>query len=126
MGTLLVILTLGGALAALAAGVLALRAYLGLRRTRAAVLDGLVVEVARLAGRAAELETRLAALDARANALPIRISDLQQNLTTLRVLTNALTATLGQAQRVLSASGLKASLAKPLAGITKNVRSGRR
>jgi hypothetical protein len=126
MGTLLVILTLGGALAALAAGVLALRAYLGLRRTRAAVLDGLVVEVARVAGRAAELETRLAALDARANALPVRISDLQQNLTTLRVLTNALTGTLGQAQRVLSRAGLKSSLAKSLAGITKNLRNGRR
>ena len=126
MGTLLVILTLGGALAALAAGVLALRAYLGLRRTRAAVLDGLVVEVARLAGRTAELETRLAALDARANALPVRISDLQQNLTTLRVLTNALTGTLGQAQRVLSPAGLKSSLAKLLAGITNNIRNGRR
>ena len=126
MGTLLVILTLAGALAALAAGVLALRAYLGLRRTRAAVLGGLVVEVARLAGRTAELETRLAALDARANALPVRISDLQQNLTTLRVLTNALTGTLGQAQRVLSPAGLKSSLAKPLAGITKNLRSSRR
>ena len=126
MGTLLVILTLAGALAALAAGVLALRAYLGLRRTRAAVLDGLVVEVARLAGRASELETRLAALDARANALPVRISDLQQSLTTLRVLTNALTGTLGQAQRVLSPAGLKSSLAKPLAGITKNLRSSRR
>jgi hypothetical protein len=126
MGTLLVILTLGGALAALAAGVLALRAYLGLRRTRAAVLDGLVVEVARLAGRTAELEIRLAALDARANALPVRISDLHQNLTTLRVLTNALTGTLGQAQRVLSPAGLKSSLAKPLAGITKNLRSSRR
>ena len=126
MGTLLVILTLAGALAALAAGVLALRAYLGLRRTRAAVLGGLVVEVARLAGRAAELETRLAALDARANALPVRISDLQQNLTTLRVLTNALTGTLDQAQRALSPAGLKSSLAKPLAGITKNLRRGRR
>ena len=114
MGTLLVILTLAGALAALAAGVLALGAYLGLRRTRAAVLGGLVVEVA-----------RLAALDARANALPVRLSDLQQNLTTLRVLTNALTGTLGQAQRVLSPAGLKYSLAKPLAGITKNLRNGR-
>jgi hypothetical protein len=126
MGTLLVILTLAGALAALAAGVLALGAYLGLRRTRAAVLGGLVVEVARLAGRAAELETRLAALDARANALPVRLSDLQKNLTTLRVLTNALTGTLGQAQRVLSPAGLKSFLAKPLAGITKNLRNGRR
>ena len=125
MGTLLVILTLAGALAALAAGVLVLRAYLGLRRTRAAVLGGLVVEVARLAGRATELETRLAALDARANALPVRLSDLQQNLTTLRILTNALTGTLGQAQRVLSPAGLKYSLAKPLAGITKNLRNGR-
>jgi phage shock protein A len=126
MGTLLVIVTLAGALAALAAGVLALRAYLGLRRTRVALLDGLIVEVVRLAGRAAELETRLAALDARANALPVRISDLQQNLTTLRTLTNALTGTLGQAQRVLSPAGLKSSLAKPLAGITKNLRNGRR
>ena len=126
MGTLLVILTLAGALAALAAGALALQAYLGLRRTRAAVLGGLVVEVARLAGRAAELEARLAALDARANALPVRISDLQQNLITLRVLTTALTSTLGQAQRALSPAGLKASLAKPLAGITKNIRNGRR
>jgi hypothetical protein len=126
MGTLLVILTLAGALAALAAGFLALRAYLGLRRTRAAVLDGLVVEVARLAGRAAELETRLAALDARANALPVRISELQQNLTALRILTNALGASLGQAQRVLSPAGLKSSLARPLAGITKNLPNGRR
>jgi len=126
MSTLLVILTLAAALAALAAGVFALRAYLGLRRTRDAVLGGITGEVARLAGRAAELEARLAALDARANALPIRISDLQQSLTTLRVLTNALSGTLGQAQRILSPAGLKSSLAKPLAGITRYLRNSRR
>ena len=126
MGTFLVILTLAGALAALVAAVFALRAWLGLRRTRAALLAGLAVEVARLAGRTAELEKNLAALDARAAALPVRISELQQNLATLRVLTNALAASLRQAQRVLSSAGLKSSLARPLAAISKSLRNGRR
>ena len=126
MWTLLVILTLAGALAALVAGVAALGAWLRFRRTRVALLTSLALEVARLAGRTAELEKALAALDARAAALPIRISELQRNLATLQVLTNALAASLRQAQRVLSPAGLKSSLAKPLAGITQGLRDGRR
>ena len=126
MWTLLAILTLAGALATLVTGVSALRAWLGLRRTRAAVLSGLGAEVARLAGRTAEMEKGLAALDARAAALPIRISELQRNLATLQVLTSSLAASLRQAQRVLSPAGLKSSVAKPLAGITQGLRNGHR
>ena len=126
MWTLLVILTLAGALAALVAGVAALGAWLRFRRTRAALLTSLALEVARLAGRTAELERSLAALDARAAALPVRLSELQRNLTTLRVLTNALAVSLRQAQRVLSPAGLKTSLARPLADVSKALRNGRR
>ena len=126
MWTVLVILTLAGALAALVAGVAALGAWLSFRRTRSTLLNSLAVEVARLAGRTAELERSLAALDARAAALPVRLSELQRNLTTLRVLTNALAVSLRQAQRALSPAGLKSSLAKPLAGITRSLRNGRR
>ncbi len=126
MWTLLGILTLVGALAALVTGVFALRAWLGFRRTRAALLTSLAVEVARLAGRTAELEKSLAALDARAGALPVRISELQQNIAALRVLTNALAVSLRQAQRVLSPAGLKSSLARPLANASKSLRNGRR
>ena len=126
MWTFLAILTLAGALAALATGVVALRAWIGLRRTRTALLSGLGAEVARLAGRTAELEKGLAALDARSAALPVRISELQRNLATLQVLTNALAVSLRQAQRVLYPAGLKASLAKPLAGITEGLGNGRR
>jgi len=53
------------------------------------------------------MERSLSELDARAQQLPIRISELQQSLSTLRVLTQALAATLRQAQRVLSYSALK-------------------
>lgn len=126
MWTLLVILTLAGALAALVTAAFALRAWLGFRRTRAALISHLVTEVARLAGRTAELEEKLAALDARAGALPVRISELQRNLAALTVLTNALSTSLRQAGRVLSPAGFKSSLAVPLAEISKSLRNGPR
>jgi chromosome segregation ATPase len=93
---------------------LALRAGLKLRRTRAALRSHLSSEVARLARRATELEENLAALDARSQTLPVRISELQRNLATLRVLTHALGTSLRQVQKLLSSTGLKSSLAGPL------------
>ncbi len=126
MGTVLLILVLAGGLAACVAAFVALRSYLGFRRTRITLQTGLLAEVAQLAGRATELEMRLAALDAHANALPIRVHELQQDLATLRVLTNALAVSLGQAHRVLSPAGLKTSLATPLVALSRNLRGERR
>jgi uncharacterized protein YjiS (DUF1127 family) len=107
MGTSFLILILAGAALALVTAVGALRAYLRLRRARAALNQRLTEEVADLARRTGELERGLSDLDARAQQLPIRISELQQSLSTLRVLTEALATTLRQAQRVLSYSALK-------------------
>ncbi|MDP8926086.1 MAG: hypothetical protein M3M97_04060, partial [Actinomycetota bacterium] len=51
---------------------------------------------------------------------PIRVSELQENLVTLGILTNALTTSLRQAQKILSSTGFKSSLAKPLAQAVGN------
>lgn len=107
MGTLLIVLILLGALLALVAAVRAIRSWLRFRRARAAFQNEVTEEVARLARRAGELEQSLSKLDARAQQLPIHISELQQSLTTLTILTGALSTTLRQAQRVLSYSALK-------------------
>jgi hypothetical protein len=124
MGTFLTILVIVSAFLAFVAGVFALRAGLRLRCTHLTLRSHLYSEVVQLAGRATELESSLTALDARAQALPVRISELQQNLATLRVLTNALGISLGQAQRALSSTGTKSSLAKPFAR-TFEARAGR-
>ena len=116
MGTVLIILVFASALIALFTGISALRAGLKLHRTRIEVQSRLFSEVEQLAGRATELEAGVTALDARAQALPVRISELQQNLATLRILTGALGTSLRQAEKVLSTSGIKSSLARPLAG----------
>ena len=107
MGSVLVILILVGAALALVAAVGALRAYLQLRRTRAAFQNHLTEEVARLSRRTGELEESLSSLDARAQQLPLQISELQQSLATLRVLTEALAVSLRQAQKILSYSARK-------------------
>ena len=107
MTTVLFILIAVGALISLFAAARALGAYLGYRRARAAFQDAVTDEVARLAERTGELEGNLSVLDARAAQLPIQIGELQQSLTTLRVLTGALGASLRQVQRVLSYSALK-------------------
>lgn len=113
MGTLPVILVLASAFVALITAVFALRAFLRLRRVYAALRASVYPEVDLLARRATEIEKNLAALDARAAALPVRISELQQNLATLRVLANLLGTSLRQVQKLLSSTGLK-SLALPL------------
>ena len=107
MIALFLILIAFGALISLVAAVRALRAYLGYRRARAAFQGAVTTEVVRLAERTSELESGLSALDARAAELPIQISELQQSLTSLRVLTGALSASLRHVQRVLSYSALK-------------------
>jgi septal ring factor EnvC (AmiA/AmiB activator) len=107
MGTVLVILMLVGAALALVAAVVALRAYLRLRRARAAFSQHLTEEVDDLARRSGELEKSVSELDSRAQQLPIQIAELQQSLATLQVLTEALATSLRQVQRVLSYSALK-------------------
>jgi septal ring factor EnvC (AmiA/AmiB activator) len=107
MGSVLVILILVGAALALMAAVAAIRAYLRFRRARAALQNHLTEEVVRLSQRTDELEKSLSALDARAQQLPVQISELQQSLATLQVLTGALATSLRQTQKVLSYSALK-------------------
>jgi hypothetical protein len=107
MTVVLLILIVIGALISLFAAIRALGAYLRFRRARAAFQSEVTDEVNRLAERTTELESSLSALDARAAELPIQISELQQSLTTLRVLTGALSASLRQVQKVLSYNALK-------------------
>ena len=96
-----------GAVLALVAALAALGAYLRYRRARIELQVNLMSEVERLSARTGELERGLLALQDRSAQLPISISGLQQNLTTLQVLTAALAGSLGQAQKVLSYSALK-------------------
>ena len=119
MGTIFLILILVGAALALITGAVALRAYLRLRRARAAFQSHLTEEVDLLSQRTGELEENLSVLDARAQQLPIRISELQQSLSTLRVLTGALAATLRQAQKILSYSALKTLSAGRIADLLR-------
>jgi chromosome segregation ATPase len=107
MFTLFLVLILIGAFLALLAGVRALGAWLSFRRTRATFQKNVAEEVDRLSRRTGELEASLSALDARAQQLPVRISRLQESLTTLRVLTGALGTSLRQAQRILAVTRLK-------------------
>jgi seryl-tRNA(Sec) selenium transferase len=96
-----------GALLALVATLAALGAYLRYRQARTELQESLASEIENLAQRTGELERGLVALQERSARLPISISGLQQNLSTLQVLTAALAGSLGQAQRVLSYSALK-------------------
>ena len=123
MSTVLFILILVGAALALVTGVRALRAYLSYRRARAALRSHLAKEVDRLARRTGELEKNLSSLDSRAQQLPLQISELQQSLSTLRVLTGALAASLRQVQRILSYSSLKDLGSERIADALKSRRS---
>jgi chromosome segregation ATPase len=109
MATFLTILVLVSALVALATGVSALRAGLRLRRTQAALRTHLYSEIDRLARRSTELEGSLATLNTRAQALPERVSELQQNLAALRALTGALGTSLRRSRRALSSVGTRSS-----------------
>ena len=114
-----------GALLAVVTGVSALSAGLRLRRARAVLEAEVGAEVIRLVGRASELEESISALNARAEALPIRVSELQNNLATLGVLTGALGASLRQAQKVLTSAGMKSAVAKPISGLSRSFRNVR-
>jgi hypothetical protein len=109
MAALLTILVLVSALVALVTGVSALWAGLRLRRTGTALRTHLYSEIDRLSRRSTELEESLAALDARAQAIPVRVSELQQNLAALRILTSALGSSLRRSRRVLSSDGTRSS-----------------
>ena len=115
-----------GAVLALVAAVVALGAYLRYRRARIELQEGLVSEVERLSRRTGELERGLISLQERSARLPISISGLQQNLSTLQLLTGALAGSLSQAQKVLSYSALKtlsgAHLGRLLQAPSRNAR----
>ena len=96
-----------GAVLALVTALAALGAYLRYRQARTELQESLASEIENLAQRTGELERGLVALQERSARLPISISGLQQNLSTLQVLTAALAGSLAQAQRVLSYSALK-------------------
>ena len=116
------ILILSGALLSIVAGVIALRAWLSFRRTRLALQQRLSEDVARLAARTGELEEGLAVLDARSQQLPVHISQLQENLVTLRILTRTLSVSLRQTQRILSYSGLKTFSAERVSDLFATLR----
>ena len=125
LGTFLTILIVAGASLSFLAAISALRAGLRLRRARHALEAEIGAEVIRLAGRASELEESISALNARAEMLPVRISQLHHSLATLGILTGALGTSLRQAQKVLTSAGMKSALARPVAELSKSFRDFR-
>ena len=109
---ILLVLIPVGALLALAAGIVALRSWLKLRRTRLAVREEVSTGVERLAGRTGEIEEKLKVLDARAGVLPVHIREIQQSLTTLKVLTRTLATSANRARKVLSRDPLHEDLSR--------------
>ena len=103
----LIALALIAAFLAMVAAIRAIRAWLRYRRARIEFRDHLTDEVANLLSRMGEMEENLASLETRSQELPIQIAELQESLTTLRILTSALTSTLQQVSRVLSFDALK-------------------
>ena len=111
---ILFVLIAVGAVLALVAALAALGAYLRYRQARAELQENLTSEVERLSQRTGELERGLISLQERSARLPISISGLQQNLSTLQFLTGALAASLAQAQTLLSYSVRETVDATPL------------
>jgi phage shock protein A len=104
---LLILIPLGATLA-LVGGVFAFRAWLRFRRARIEFQRNVAGEVVRLSARTNELERGVNNLNERASVLPVKIAELQQSISILQTLTASLAATLRQAQRVLTFSGMKA------------------
>jgi len=115
-----------GVLLAVVCGGRAFGAWRRYRRVRAEFQGRLISEVDDLARKTTEIERSLASLDARAQQLPVRISELQQSLSTLKILTGALGGTLRQTQQVLSYDALKTFSSTRLSGSLGGLRrSGR-
>lgn len=114
---LLLALILIGAVLALVTAVRALGAWLRYRRARIELRDHLTDEVANLLTRTGEMEENLTNLEARSQQLPVQIAELQESLTTLRILTSALTSTLQQLSRALSFDAIKALSAVQLSNL---------
>lgn len=107
MFTALFIAIFLGAMFALFGGIAAFRAWLSFRRARIEFQRNVSGEVVRLSARTNELERGVNNLNERASTLPFKISELQRNISVLQTLTASLAATLRQAQRVLTFSGMK-------------------
>ncbi|MBA3423861.1 MAG: hypothetical protein H0U04_04815 [Rubrobacter sp.] len=114
---MLLALILIGAVLALVTAVRALGAWLRYRRARIELRDHLTDEVANLLSRTGEMEENLTNLEARSQQLPVQIAELQESLTTLRILTSALTSTLQQLSRALSFDAIKALSAVQLSNL---------
>ncbi len=125
--TIFLLLLIGlGVLLAVICGGRAFGAWRRYRRVRAEFQGRLSSEVDDLARKTTEIERSLASLDARAQQLPVRISELQQSLSTLKILTGALGGTLRQTQQVLSYDALKTFSSTRLSGSLGGLRrSGR-
>ncbi len=125
--TIFLLLLIGlGVLLAVVCGGRAFGAWRRYRRVRAEFQGRLISEVDDLARKTTEIERSLASLDARAQQLPVRISELQQSLSTLKILTGALGGTLRQTQQVLSYDALKTFSSTRLSGSLGGLRrSGR-
>ena len=125
--TIFLLLLIGlGVLLAVICGGRAFGAWRRYRRVRAEFQGRLSSEVDDLARKTTEIERSLASLDARAQQLPVRISELQQSLSTLKILTGALSGTLRQTQQVLSYDALKTFSSTRLSGSLGGLRrSGR-
>jgi hypothetical protein len=105
MEPLLIILVLVSAFAAFVAAIFALQAGLKMRRSRIALRSHLSYELTRLTRRVGELEKNLATLDTQAQALPVLVSELQQNLAVLRILTSPLSPKLSPKEEVVRQPG---------------------
>lgn len=119
MYTILIAFMVIGALAAFAAFVVALRAWLRLRRARLVLQDRAFKEVSHLASRTTELEKNLGALEVRTQSLPIQVSELQRNLVTLQILAGALGSSLRQLQKAFSLTQLKTLSSKRIADLIR-------
>lgn len=125
--TIFLLLLIGlGVLLAVVCGGRAFGAWRRYRRVRAEFQGRLISEVDDLARKTTEIERSLASLDARAQQLPVRISELQQSLSTLKILTGALGGTLRQTQQVLSYDALKTFSSTRLSGSLGGLRRGGR
>lgn len=109
MSPILVVILVLGTVLTLVTAVMAIRAGVSAFVAQARLRSQLASEVERLSQRAGELEERTARLERRTQELPVKIDRVQENLADLRLLTGNLYATLVQARRMLSYSGLKTS-----------------
>lgn len=124
MEAILLVLVMICALLALAGAVVALRSYLRFRRARLDFQQRLSEGLASVTERAGELQENVDAVSARAESLPVQISELQSSLMKLQFLARTLVTSLRQAQRILSYTRIRTSGSEYIADIAQKRASG--